>query len=625
MFSPDKLTRIKRSYALAFSFIATTLVASFLVTGQAIERNSGDARVINLSGRQRMLSQRLVKDALALARQHHAAPGDHLYVELRTSLAAWERSHDGLQYGAPELGLPSRSQSAKVRRLFAEASAPHEAMVGATRELLGVIAEGRFDAEAGDRAVTVMLANEDDFVRLMDEVTLQFEAEARARVNSLQRLELLVLLAGLLVLLFEMVVVFRPSIVKLEASIVALTASRKHLQAANESLAAAATEAHRLAELADAASRAKSDFLANMSHEIRTPMNAIVGFSEILVSALEDPKLRGHANTILRSSEALLRVINDILDLSRVEAGKLPVVPTNFDLRSLLRDIGAIFEGTAHQKGLALVLEPDDSLPQAMALDEVRLRQVLLNLVGNALKFTRAGSVVVRAEAVFPPEEGARLFRLVLEVEDTGIGVPDEEKEAVFAAFEQRKNQDHAVYGGSGLGLAISRQLVTLLGGTLTLTDNPAGQGSRFTVTLEGVPVVDAEPPTQAELERVAASRALLLEDVKLVRSLRAPSPGRFLAEVGDAVEVRALCEALRGLLDEELPALRHTVRPKLAEALGERAQALGRAHRLPSLESEGAELSAGAASFSITRIRASLERLTQLVARILEAASAGA
>ena len=223
---------------------------------------------------------------------------------------------------------------------------------------------------------------------------------------------------------------------------------------------------------AEAASRAKSQFLANMSHEIRTPMNGILGMAELLLDTPLSERQRHHLDTLHRSGESLLDIINDILDFSRIEAGKLELAPADFDLRASVGELARAFADRASRKGLVLECHVAEAVPEAVHADAVRLRQVLNNLIGNAIKFTEQGRVEV---AVAPAGDG----RLRFTVRDTGIGIDAANRDMIFDAFAQADVSHSRRYGGTGLGLAISRQLVELMGGTLGLESAP-GQGSTF-------------------------------------------------------------------------------------------------------------------------------------------------
>lgn len=271
----------------------------------------------------------------------------------------------------------------------------------------------------------------------------------------------------------------------------------------NAALARAIERANQMAMEATAANAAKSEFLANMSHEIRTPMNAIIGFAEILAGSLVEKRQKDQAGVIARSAQSLLVLINDILDLSKIEAGRMDMHPHSFSLSGLLQEVDVIFRQRANEKGIKLRVIPDHTVPAGIVLDEVRLRQILVNLVGNAVKFTSSGSVDVTAAATPAGYKEGRVS-LQIAVTDSGIGVPDAFKERIFQVFEQAPNQDHAVYGGTGLGLAISQRLANAMGGRIEVADNPSGRGVVFTLIIPDVPVVrdtEAIPADKQEEE----------------------------------------------------------------------------------------------------------------------------
>jgi len=242
-------------------------------------------------------------------------------------------------------------------------------------------------------------------------------------------------------------------------------------------------------DAARAASRAKSAFLANMSHEIRTPLNGILGMTYPLVDAGLDEN-QVEAVAIIRSSaESLLAIINDILDISRIEAGKLTVDRVPFDLKQSLESIVRMLQNEAHAKGLALNLYYGTYVPPCVYGDAGRIRQVLINLVSNAIKFTEQGGVSI---GVRVDEQEGKEAALVIEVVDTGIGVEPEQANAIFDAFSQADTSTTREYSGAGLGLAISRQLAEALGGSLTL-ESEVGRGSTFTVRLKFEPADASE------------------------------------------------------------------------------------------------------------------------------------
>jgi len=312
-------------------------------------------------------------------------------------------------------------------------------------------------------------------------------------------------------------------------------------------------------ELAEQASLAKSRFLATLAHEIRTPMTGVLGMSELLLGTSLDARQRGHVESIGRAGEHLLRLVNDALDLARIEAGKLELEAQDFDLRALVAEVAALMAPVAEQRGLAFRLHLDEAVPRGLHGDPVRVRQILLNLLGNAVKFTDHGEVALEVAAA---ADGGIGFV----VRDTGPGLNEEQKQRLFRRFEQADGARTAArYGGSGLGLAICQELAVAMGGRIEVESSP-GEGTAFRVQLPLPPVAPAGPASAQRTARTGpAGRTLdllLVEDDPTVAEVLASllrGQGHRVAHAAHGLAALADVSVARfdmALLDLDLPGL---------------------------------------------------------------------
>jgi len=289
-------------------------------------------------------------------------------------------------------------------------------------------------------------------------------------------------------------------------------------------------------EIAEAASRAKGEFIANMSHEIRTPMNSVLGMTLLALRAETNPKQRDYLKKIQLSGEHLLGIIDSILDFSKIESGKLELETVDFDLNALIENLASLLAGKAEEKHLGLVFDIDPSIPRYLCGDPLRLNQVLINLINNAIKFTEHGEIIIRTKTVTESEND---ILLRFEVQDTGIGIDKAEIPRLFQTFQQGDSSISRKYGGSGLGLAISKQLVVLMGGEVGV-ESETGKGSTFWFTARLVKVSEPEVllsedgQEQAAMTTIHGAHILLAEDSLFNQQVAS----EFLKEAGAIVSV---------------------------------------------------------------------------------------
>lgn len=275
---------------------------------------------------------------------------------------------------------------------------------------------------------------------------------------------------------------------------------------------------------AEVANKAKSEFLANMSHEIRTPMNAVLGFTEILKDVETDASKSGYIDRIFTSGKALLKLINDILDLSKIESGKMELQFTAISLFDFVNELETIFSMKIQHKGLKFIVDVDPDMPRSLIVDDTRLRQVFINLIGNSLKFTHKGFIKLSISYVFSATTSCSKIDLTFTLKDTGIGVPKDQQDKIFRTFEQVSGQKNREYGGTGLGLAITKNIVELMKGSISV-ESEVGQGTTFTVFVPCVEIAAGRDITTVSSVDIASvefetSAVLIVDDIDYNREI---------------------------------------------------------------------------------------------------------
>lgn len=469
-------------YILALSIIAVMAASVLTVSLIAGRTASEDASLVNVSGRQRMLSQRIVMLTLEMQTGETSPERRSSDTRLADSIDLFARSHS-------ELVLAAR-MSDDILDIYRQPETDLDRMTVEFAALAERIRTG--DTSAG--GIRRLADNAEAILPLLNDATNAFTRAAERRVHFMDRLELAAFSITLFILLLEGWFVFRPAVLSISRTLKQLETAR------NE---------------AERASAAKSNFLAQMSHEIRTPLNGVIGMASGLGTTKLDEEQRKMVTTLQSSGELLLTVVNDILDISKVEAGQVSLEDADISLEQILNWIDSTYRPTSAAKGLKWETHLADDARGWYRGDATRIRQILSNLVSNAIKFTPTGEV--RAEVHCLSRDAAGTAQIEIVVRDTGIGIPAERIEAIFNPFEQADASTTRKFGGTGLGLAITMRLAELMGGNITVESTP-GQGSRFTVTLSlergQAPAAPADIPAQPADALAARLRALVIDDV---------------------------------------------------------------------------------------------------------------
>ena len=299
-----------------------------------------------------------------------------------------------------------------------------------------------------------------------------------------------------------------------------------------------------------AASKAKSEFLSSMSHEIRTPMNAVLGMADLLLETETSLEQRRYLNVMVANGNSLLELINGILDLARIESGRLQIEKSEFDITDLIHNTISTFGVGAHTKGLELIARIAPGVPERLVGDPLRLRQILINLIGNAVKFTEQGEVVLEIGRDSGSKETAGLC---FSVSDTGIGIAPDKLNSIFSSFTQADSSTTRQYGGTGLGLAIARRLVDLMDGRIWVESEP-GRGSKFSFTVRFGVAARVISPSAQVVPSLAGHRVLIVDDNHINRLIAREMIADCGAEVTEADSGKEALQALRGAMEAQRP-----------------------------------------------------------------------
>ncbi|MFP3944776.1 MAG: sensor histidine kinase [Alphaproteobacteria bacterium] len=459
---------IRGRYWIAVGLIALFMTASHFILWFAVRTEREGIRLVELAAEQQVSSQRIPFLANALADEENVEEREYYRNALRTAIRNMAERHRSLSLHKPPEMLSRRTRSI-LNDIYHHGQFPFDQEVGTFLENARAVAEAS-GKDLQDGMPPLLKLNHAGSRSIMHTHKLihhLLEQEEHGAVQRILSLGTVLWLLTLLLLGGTVLFIFRPMTRRTEKSL--------------RLMALARGRARRKATAADAAREGQASFVRSMSHELRTPLNAILGMSQLLQMDLSREKRNEYARDIHQAGEHLLGLINDILEFSRLEAGQVTVEERQTSLRAELEWTVSLLRPLAEAKGLALSCRTEGRLAEFYLADGPRIRQILVNLTGNAIKFTREGAVTVRAFRAGTAGTDADLIRF--EVKDTGIGIPRDVHERIFGEFQQADASLARKYGGSGLGLAISSRLVRLMGGEIGV-ESAEGKGSLFWFTL---------------------------------------------------------------------------------------------------------------------------------------------
>ncbi len=509
-----------RLYLIFIVSLVGLLIVNHWFTNYSFDQEQESRNVINHAQKQGLLSQQIAKISLQiLQNETNQVPSAIERTDLKNTLNNWKSGHNTLINGNRDLDIPV-IKSKKIDALLKEIQPVFDIIYENGLEL---IPEKKLDdIQLHTKAI---LNKESPFLVQMTSLITAYNTEQTRKININQRIGFWLTLLTILIISLELIYLLDPIYKSLTAKNQAFTkeiadltnknremdvhktnvdSKNKQLQRQNEILAENNSDLLEAKDNAVELSKVKTDFLSNMSHEIRTPLNAIIGVTNLLAEENPKPDQVEHLDTLLFSAENLMVIINDILDYSKIGAGKIKFEKINFSIQRILKGIYKTILPSTQKKSIELKYEIAENVPQVLIGDPVRISQILINLVSNAVKFTEKGTVKFEVKLLKSTPEKVHLSFAVI---DTGIGIAEDKQELIFESFSQANSKTTRLYGGTGLGLAITKQLLELQGSQIQLTSK-VGKGSTFFFDL--VLPIGAAPSTDAAA-RIAAKSAELV------------------------------------------------------------------------------------------------------------------
>ncbi len=461
-FEPSVLAK---RYFLFLGAMSAIAILGMLLVHYITRHSQSDTRLVNIAGRQRMLSQAIAKDALLVARASDVSDRRRVADDLRSVVALWELSQFALEHGDPALGVPVPTDD-QVRQTLATPDRHFGAMLDAAHALVKQVSVEKTPTDVS-REVDSILVHQGPYLQAVNDRVFEYDRAAAHRARTENQLQLGLLLSILSALLLQGLVVLRPALGRIQHGISQRERFEQTLQEKNVEL--------------ENASLAKDRFLASMSHELRTPLNAVIGFTGTLLMKLPGPlntEQEKQLRTIQTSSRHLLSLINDLLDLAKIESGNVELKMETVSCQSVMEEVSATLRTLAESKGLQFEVRlPGHEI--TVSTDRRSLTQILINLANNAIKFTEKGAV--RLELAERRRDGHTTAEI--RVVDSGVGIRKEDQSKLFQAFMQVDNSSTRAYEGTGLGLHVSQKLAAMIGGRISF-ESEYGQGSQFTLSL---------------------------------------------------------------------------------------------------------------------------------------------